>query len=109
MNFTATVSPSSPSTVVVTGELDLASMPVLQRLVTVLTRPAGTELVLDLSGVAFLDCTGLAALIRARRLTAARGGTLRMARPSAAVSRLTALTGTGDLLVGAVGSSSRRS
>jgi anti-sigma B factor antagonist len=54
--------------------------------------------VLDLTGVTFMDCAGLGILIGARKRIAGRGGNARLGPSSAAVKRLTALTGTADLL-----------
>jgi anti-sigma B factor antagonist len=48
------------------GELDLASAPVLERELRDAEATGPTRLVIDLAGLAFMDSTGLQALLRAR-------------------------------------------
>ncbi len=55
------------------GELDLATAPVLAREVEATLAPGISEVVVDLSRVGFLDSSGLASLIAARRSARARG------------------------------------
>ena len=55
------------------GELDLATSPVLERDVEATFAPGISEVVVDLSRVGFLDSSGLASLIAARRSARARG------------------------------------
>jgi anti-sigma B factor antagonist len=50
---------------VLKGELDLASAPLLERAIEALPWPELSELTLDLAGVRFIDSTGLSVLIRA--------------------------------------------
>lgn len=75
------------------GELDLSTSPELGE---ALGREiaAGKSVVLDLSGVTFIDSTGLNTLIRALRSCEANGGALRL-RPDlpAQVSRVFQITG----------------
>ena len=77
---------------VVSGEVDLATVPELRR------RLGGaddrsTELTVDLSAVTFIDCAGLRPLLEARRRQRARGGRLLLMSPSWAVVRLLQFTG----------------
>jgi anti-anti-sigma factor len=75
--------------VAVTGEIDLASEPVLR---AELERVPGTDLVLDLSEVGFLGAVALHVLVDARdRLRASHHRFVLVESP--AVERLTALTG----------------
>jgi anti-sigma B factor antagonist len=71
------------------GELDLASAPALLQ---ALTRLVGEEvpvpIVLDLSGVAFMDSSGLRALIEADRLRRQAGRSMALLAPSAPVVRV---------------------
>jgi anti-sigma B factor antagonist len=78
--------------VVVTGELDLITRPVLaDRLSAVLgTRPR--QLVLDLAGTGFMDC-GSARMIALAGRFLPDGGRLIIRRPSPAVRRVLELTG----------------
>jgi len=77
----------------VRGEVDLASARILGRhLLLVLTRHASAT-ILDLSGLAFLDCAGLRVLLAASRQAAAHGGSLILAAPRPVVVKLLRLTG----------------
>jgi anti-anti-sigma factor len=80
------------ATVVITGELDLTSRPILaDHLAAVLaTRPR--RLVLDMSGTAFMDC-GSARLIADAGRFLPKGRRLIIRRPSAPVRRVLGLTG----------------
>jgi anti-anti-sigma factor len=73
--------------VAVDDELDILTAPDLARRLAPVAR-AGNDLVLDLSAVRFCDCAGLTAFLRLRRLASASGGSLRLAAPTAAVSRV---------------------
>lgn len=77
----------------VRGEVDLCSARILGRhLSLVLTRQAPAT-ILDLSGLAFLDCAGLRVLLAASRPAAAHGRPLLLAAPQPIVIRLLQLTG----------------
>jgi anti-anti-sigma factor len=77
----------------VRGEIDLGSARILGRhLLLVLARQAPAT-ILDLSGLAFLDCAGLQVLLAASRRAAAHGGSLILAAPRPIVARLLRLTG----------------
>ena len=82
-------------TVSLEGELDLATAPALsQRLASILAQQP-RQLVLDVAHLAFIDCAGLAPILRARR--ALPPATPHIHRsPSPAVRRLLALTDTGQ-------------
>ena len=54
------------TTIVISGELDLATMPFLAAQLTLATRDSPRRLVFDLSGTHFMDC-GSARLITAAR------------------------------------------
>ena len=77
----------------VRGEVDLGSARILGRhLQLVLARQAPAT-ILDLSGLAFLDCAGLRVLLSASRQAAAHGGPLILAAPRPIVVKLLRLTG----------------
>ena len=64
------------------GELDMATEPVLTDMVQeVLSREGVGKLEVDLSGLQFLDSTGVRALLQIRRATEDRGVTLEVTRP----------------------------
>ncbi len=74
------------------GELDLASMHVLEQQLEQLPQ-ASQSLVLDLRRLQFIDSTGLHALLRADRRMADAGGQLTIVRGPQSVERLFRLTG----------------
>jgi anti-sigma B factor antagonist len=76
-----------------TGELSLAEASALEnRLAQVLAMNA-TTVVVDLSGVEFIDSTGLSVLVRAQQHASERGVELGVANPNAQAARLLSLTG----------------
>ena len=88
----------------VNGDLDLATGDdVVQAVAVALvghTRSgaAEAEVQLDLSGVSFIDCAGLSALLRARRSAASHGWAVRVVAMSPEVRQLLDLSGTLELL-----------
>jgi anti-anti-sigma factor len=52
----------------------------------------------DVSGVSFMDCAGLRALLATRRRAELRGGFIRLIATSAAVRRVIELTGAHEAL-----------
>ena len=80
------------------GELDTATAPALDVSVRPSAEAGGTDLVIDLAGLLFCDCAGLALFLRWQSLTAVTGGALSLAAPSRILRRLLAITGTLDLL-----------
>jgi anti-anti-sigma factor len=82
----------SGDTAVVTlvGELDLATADRLRtRLLTVVrSDPAPSRLVLDVSGLHFVDAAGIAVLLTAQRALAAGGGKVVLRSPSRLVTRV---------------------
>ena len=73
---------------VVEGELDIASAARLVAAVEGLSREGGEPVVLDLSGVSFVDSSGVRALLEVERATQGMGRPLALLRPSTAVTRL---------------------
>lgn len=92
------------STVVVRllGDLDITSSPLLQTVVEQALQarrtPLCTLLVLDMSGVAFADASGISPVLLARATLARRGGRVELRRCRRAVLRLVRLLGLDDLL-----------
>lgn len=62
-----------------TGRLDLTAAPDLRDLVTATVQAGRSRVVIDLSGVAFMDSSGLGALIGALKIARQAGGDLRIA------------------------------
>lgn len=66
---------SNATVVHVKGELDLASAPQLRQVfVQVLADAPSTHLIVDLSGVSFIDSTGIGVIVGAHRRVTANGG-----------------------------------
>jgi anti-sigma B factor antagonist len=82
--------------VVLSGELDLASAPDLERELQAGEQIAPTRLVIDLSGLGFMDSTGLQALLRARERANEAGYALSLRRGPHQVQRVFELTKTVD-------------
>jgi anti-sigma B factor antagonist len=76
------------------GELDLSSAPDVrgQLLATVAAHP-GRGLIIDLSGVRFMDSTGLNVLLDAQQSAGQAGGTLSVAAPPKAAARVFQIAG----------------
>jgi anti-anti-sigma factor len=78
------------------GELDLASAPVLERELREAEATSPSRLVIDLAGLAFMDSTGLQALLRARERANTNGHQLALRRAPHQVQRVFELTKTVD-------------
>jgi anti-anti-sigma factor len=77
----------------VRGECDITMAPVLrEQLLGLLARQSAT-MVLDLSGLDFVDCAGARVLLATGRRAALLGGTMVIAAPTPPVARLLRLTG----------------
>lgn len=79
--------------VVVEGDVDVATAGRLREVLGSAMGGPSTTVVLDVSGVSFLDCAGLRELLAARARLVAGGRGLRLRSPSPAVLRLLRLTG----------------
>src|SRR5262249_37170645 len=85
------------------GELDTFTSSLLQQAVGEFVSERGPrglsgQMLLDLSGITFIDCAGLDTLVDLRDLCARREVRLRVTRPSAAVRRLASLANVTTLL-----------
>lgn len=79
--------------VAVSGEVDVYSAPALKQSITDLLGSGAKTVVVDLSGVAFLDSTGLGALVEARSATADAGGSLPLVCSQERIIKLFTITG----------------
>jgi anti-sigma B factor antagonist len=77
----------------VRGEVDVYSAPALKERIDELIEAGKTTLIVDLSGVAFLDSTGLGALVEARAATTEAGGTLPLVCSQERILKLFTITG----------------
>jgi anti-sigma B factor antagonist len=76
------------------GEVDLASAPELEAHLRSVERADADWVVVDLSGVEFMDSSGLHVLLAARKRLAEQGRTLSISGVRAQVRRLMELSGT---------------
>lgn len=79
------------------GELDLATAPTLVHELQAARESAADRVVIDLSGLEFMDSSGLHVLITARADAAAGGYELTLTRGSRTVQRLFAVAGCTEL------------
>jgi anti-anti-sigma factor len=99
-SFTTRVEPSGDSVVVhVGGDMDVATCDQFREEVSPLV-DTGSDVVIDLAEVPFMDSVGISAILATRRALLAHGGSLTVRSPSGAVHRLLDLTGVAELLMG---------
>ena len=99
MDVTLCVRPGDGGTIVaVSGEVDVCTEAPLQQALLRIIRECSARLMLDLSGVSFMDCAGLRALLATRHRAELRGGCMRLIAASAAVRRIIELTGAQEAL-----------
>ena len=79
----------------VAGEIDAHTA---QKITEAVERASEGSLEIDLSGVDFVDSSGLRALIEAHQQFQASGRSLTLVQPSAVVTRLFDISGVGDYL-----------
>ncbi|HUO45712.1 MAG TPA: STAS domain-containing protein [Acidimicrobiia bacterium] len=80
------------------GEIDLASVELLETRLADLARNSIDRVLIDLTGVTFLDSTGLRTLLSAHTRLAEEGGTLALVVSGGPVERLLDITGVGSTL-----------
>ncbi|WP_433332418.1 STAS domain-containing protein [Spirillospora sp. CA-294931] len=77
----------------VTGDIDISTASALGAYLSAALTQDGKDLVVDLSGVTFMDASGLAALLRADHHATRTGGRLKLAAPAPVITRLLTITG----------------
>jgi anti-anti-sigma factor len=88
-----------PHTVVeLSGEADLNDSAALRDLITAESGDLTAPLVLDVSGLRFMDSAVLHVILVAARSMGPKGGVLALAAPAEAVRRILSLTGADQLL-----------
>jgi anti-anti-sigma factor len=80
------------------GELDLASAPLLEQQIERLCDEGATELLLDLSQLAFMDSTGLRVILNSAEVCQRHGCELSLTPGTPAVQRVFEITGVLELL-----------
>jgi anti-sigma B factor antagonist len=81
------------SVTAISGDLDIARVPVLREQLLELLGPHASQLVIDLSGVTFCDASGLDVLVGVDRRARLLDGGLRLAAPPSPVVTVLRLTG----------------
>lgn len=84
--------------VAIRGEIDIAAVPELEHALDVAIVESTGAFVLDLSGVGFLDSTGLRLVLHWRALLAREERALAIVCPPGAVRKLFDVSGIGELL-----------
>jgi anti-sigma B factor antagonist len=79
--------------VAVKGEVDVYSAPALKDRISELIESGERTLIVDLGGVAFLDSTGLGALVEARTATTNAGGSMSVVCDQERILKLFTITG----------------
>ena len=90
---------SGVARVTLRGELDLDRAGALAEELSSLAGRGATSVIVDVSGLNFIDSSGLRALLSAREQLDAAGAVLRLTELSPAVDRVLEMTGTRSLLV----------
>jgi anti-sigma B factor antagonist len=89
------------ATLVVSGDIDLATSPVLERhLANTLAVGDVDNVIIDLSAVQFLDSSGITVLLIGRRRARAANTRFRVRGANKLVEKILRLTGVFDLLCG---------
>ena len=98
MNFEVSIEEHAEKCPVITvhGEVDLHTAPKLRSAIERAGANGAHAVVVDMSGIAFIDSTGLSTFMRAKDALAERDVTLRLAAPSKAVERIFSVTGFHD-------------
>jgi anti-sigma B factor antagonist len=84
--------------IAISGELDLASSPALQKELDRAQSSDAILLIIDLRQLDFMDSTGLSVLVRAHQRAEEQGRQLAMVKGPQQVQRLLSLTGVADRL-----------
>lgn len=92
MQLDVSTQPGQAPVATVTGEVDVYSAPALREGLTELLSK-GTSVVVDLTGVAFLDSTGLGALVAARKAAEEQGAELPLVCTTERILKLFTITG----------------
>jgi anti-sigma B factor antagonist len=92
ISFDTTVVDSGATVIEAKGRLDVVAAPQLKALVQSAVGYANTPVVVELSGVQFMDSTGLGALISGLRATRQAGSDLRIAGATSQVLSVLAMT-----------------
>lgn len=87
----------------VTGEVDVYTAPQLDEALSALVEGGNNKLIVDLSGVEFLDSTGLGVLVKALKRVRENDGSLAVVATTDRISKVFRITGL-DAAIGLHGS-----
>lgn len=90
--LTLTPDPALPTTVHLSGEIDILTSHALRRRLLRTLKHSTDQLVLDLSGLAFCDAAGLGVLVGIQSRARSQGITVTLAAPRPNMSRLLRMT-----------------
>jgi anti-sigma B factor antagonist len=76
----------------VTGEIDIYTAPLFKQAVVNLVSEGNKDVIIDLSGVTFMDSSGFGTLLGATRRLRPTGGGLHLAGPNSTIQRMLRLT-----------------
>jgi anti-anti-sigma factor len=79
------------------GEIDISNLPILDQVLADVLKRRPRRLVVDLTGLAYVDSGGVSSLLRAGQRLARQGGQLSLAGGSRFVRRLVQMTGINSL------------
>jgi anti-sigma B factor antagonist len=82
------VSDPPSATVVLDGEIDIATAPVIRRFLMAAISGGDVHLAVDMSGVTFIGAAGIGVLVAAANRAREAGGSLSLLAPSPQVRRL---------------------
>jgi anti-sigma B factor antagonist len=85
-------------TIALTGELDLANAPMVEDELTRVEGSDAVAIIVDLSGLTFIDSTGIRLLVSAQARARSDAGRLTLLRGQAPVQRVFELSGVAELL-----------
>lgn len=76
----------------VAGEIDIYTAPLFKQAVVNLVSEGNTDVIIDLSGVTFMDSSGFGTLLGATKRLRPLGGGLHLASPNSTIQRMLRLT-----------------
>ena len=84
---------TSPTTVVLTGELDIATAPRLREALIAISNGGETKVVVDMTNLTFMDSTGLAALVGPLKRFRSMNGQIVLRSPGRGVRKVLEISG----------------
>jgi anti-sigma B factor antagonist len=84
---------TSPTTVVLTGEIDILSAGRLRETLMAVCNSGEPRVVVDMTNVTFMDSTGLSALVSSAKRFRSAGGEVALRSPGPSVRKVMEITG----------------